>query len=124
MQASLRCASGTRATACGLIAVSRHQHGVSKLPLRAGAQALEPPQSGHIPVNFGLVEGTMQLSVGMSRWYGYGYLPLGQGDGLVIYFEIDKAVGSRGVGKLEMCHGAADIKEAFFSVHILMAAKT
>ncbi len=66
IHASLRCASGTRAIACGLIAVSRHQHGASKLPLWARAHALGPPQSGQIPFSFGPINDVLRLSVGMS----------------------------------------------------------
>jgi len=45
-QDSLRCAAGTRASAAALTVTVAHQHGVSKPPLRAGAQSLGPPQSG------------------------------------------------------------------------------
>jgi hypothetical protein len=45
-QDSLRWAAGTRAIAVALIVIAEHQQGVSKEPLRAGAQSFGPPQSG------------------------------------------------------------------------------
>jgi len=42
----LRWAAGTRASVSALIVTAAHQQGVSRLPLRAGAQSFGPPQSG------------------------------------------------------------------------------
>jgi hypothetical protein len=52
MQALRRLSSGMRASRARSIAAFAHQHGVEKLPLSAGAHALEPPHSGQI--GFGL----------------------------------------------------------------------
>ena len=46
MHDSLRSAAGTRAIVAARIATVAHQQGVSRDPLRAGAQSLGPPQSG------------------------------------------------------------------------------
>ena len=52
-QAWLRCPSGNEAMAAELTVTAEHQHGVSKVPVRAGAQSFGPPQPGHWEFGFG-----------------------------------------------------------------------
>jgi hypothetical protein len=44
--ATPRCAGGTRSSTDRSMRASRHQQAVAKLPLRAGAHSLGPPQMG------------------------------------------------------------------------------
>jgi hypothetical protein len=43
--------------AATLIVTVEHQHGLSKLPLFAGAQSFGSPQTGHIRLGFGNMQG-------------------------------------------------------------------
>jgi hypothetical protein len=52
-QAWLRCPSGNEAMAADWTVTAEHQHGVPKLPVRAGAQSFGPPQTGHRSFGFG-----------------------------------------------------------------------
>lgn len=40
----------------GSIVTFRHQHAVSKLPLRAGAQSFGPPHSGQVRLGLGIMD--------------------------------------------------------------------
>ena len=54
---ALRSLSGTDIKAATSIVTVEHQHGVSKLPLLAGAQSFDSPQTGHTRFGFGNMEG-------------------------------------------------------------------
>ena len=55
-QDGLRSLSGTDTKAATSIVTVEHQHGVSKLPLLAGAQSFDSPQTGHTRFGFGNME--------------------------------------------------------------------
>ena len=52
-QPSPRSRSGTPETAAGSIVSEVHQHGVSNVPVRTGAQSFGAPQTGHSSAAFG-----------------------------------------------------------------------
>jgi hypothetical protein len=59
-QDGLRSLSGTASKAATSIVTVEHQHGVSKLPLLAGAQSFNSPQPGHTRFGFGNMEGCLR----------------------------------------------------------------
>jgi hypothetical protein len=56
-QDALRSLSGTDTKAATSIVTVEHQHGVSKLPLLAGAQSFDSPQTGQTRLGFGNMAG-------------------------------------------------------------------
>jgi len=61
MHATLRFTDGTRVRRSVPNEVSRHQHAVSKLPLRAGAQSFGPPQNGQVCSGAGCALGELLI---------------------------------------------------------------
>jgi hypothetical protein len=53
--ASLRASAGKAAIAAASIVAVVHQHGVSNVPVRAGAQSFGPPQRGQVRFGFGCI---------------------------------------------------------------------
>ena len=62
-QDGLRSLSGTDTKAAASIVTVEHQHGVSKLPLLAGAQSFDSPQTGHTRFGFGNMAGCRRVTV-------------------------------------------------------------
>ena len=62
-QDGLRSLSGADTKVATSIVTVEHQHGVSKLPLLAGAQSFDSPQTGHTRLGFGNMEGVDAATV-------------------------------------------------------------